>query len=338
MQRITGTEPKRKPGRAPVWLSTRDRVIELPILPIVLVMFCLVLLWVQTWRSDWIDRAQQFAADGITPMLNVAVKPIDLAVGMVDSVADLWHVHEENQQLKVENDRLRQWQQVAAQLEVENRALGGLLGYHAPAATTVAVARVVADQSSFFNRSVLAALGAKDGIRKNQSVIDDRGLVGRVQEVGQKSARILLITDSASRIPVVIERSGLQALAIGTNRDFLDLDFLDDKVTIEIGDRLLTSGNGGVFPPGLLLGVVTSLEKDGPQIKPIAVLERLVMVRVLTSGDVFDPRFDSPPVLTKQEAAPALEVPVSVNAVPDAPKSPPLPPRRPNPSTVAGGG
>ena len=62
------------------------------------------------------------------------------------------------------------------------------------------------------------------------------------------------------------------------------------------------------------------------------------MVRVLTSGDVLDPRFDSPPVLTEQEVVPAPEVPVSVNAAPDAAKSPPLPPRRPNPSTVAGGG
>ena len=328
MGRAAGSEPKRKPGRAPVWLSTRDRVVELPLLPIGLILLCLSIVAVQKIRPDWGEAVRLSLTDSATPVLNWLARPVDNAFGWVDQFSDLWHIHEENQRLKVENDRLRQWQQVAAQLEMENRALGALLGYHAPATNTVAVARVVADQSSFFNRSVLAALGQQEEIRKNQPVIDDRGLVGRVQEIGQHSARILLVTDRTSRIPVLIERTALQAIAIGTNSDFLDLDFADDQANIVVGDRLLTSGTGGVFPAGLLLGVVTSIEKDGPHIKPAAGLERLMMVRVLTSGDVVDPREDPPSTpLLPGAVSPGQVIP---ETVPEKHPVPPVPSRRPS--------
>lgn len=309
MTQPAGTSPQRKKGRAPVWLSTRDRVVVLPLVPIALVLICLSLIVVQKIHPEWVDSGRGATLDALSPMLEKMAVPVDGFLGWVDGMSDLWRVHEENQALRAENDRLRQWQQMALRLDIENRALGAITGYQPANTNTIAVVRVIADQASFFNQSVLAAIGASNGIRKNQPVIDDRGVVGRVQDVGQHSARILLVTDSTSHIPVIIERTGKHALALGTNRMEIDLDFADDQTAsdpgaVQIGDRLLTSGSGGIFPAGLLLGVVTSVNGNTPQILPAAHLAELMMVRIIASGDVDEPRLTVPPSLIDEPTPP----------------------------------
>lgn len=314
MNRSAGTAPKPKTGRAPVWLSTRDRVIVLPLVPLGVLLVGLGLVLLHKVRPEWVDAGRMYVVDRLAPVLHGVMVPVDATVQAIDSAADLWRVHEENQRLRAENAQLRQWQQVALRLEMENRAVGAVAGYHSQQDQTVALARVIVDQTAFFSRSVLMAAGADQGVVKNQPAVDDRGVVGRVQEVGKQSARIVLLTDSTSQIPVIVERTGLQAIARGTNQHDLELDFADHHMIVHVGDRVLTSGTGGVFPPGLLLGVVSTIDATGPKITPAAALGQLMMVRILQTADIAEPRFDPPLSLSDQEApesTEATESPVS---------------------------
>ena len=95
-----------------------------------------------------------------------------------------------------------------------------------------------------------------DGIVDGWAAMDGLGLVGRISGVGNKTARVILLTDTSSRVPVTIQPSGQQALLIGDNTAAPVIDFIEDADQVRPGDRIMSSGDGGVFPAGLLVGQV----------------------------------------------------------------------------------
>ena len=97
------------------------------------------------------------------------------------------------------------------------------------------------------------------------------GLIGRTIEAGSNAARVLLLTDPASRIPVIVVRTGQAGLAVGTNRPALELrDRVGLDVPLQTGDRLVTIGDGGIFPPGVPVGTIIAAGVEPPQIRPAA--------------------------------------------------------------------
>ena len=115
---------------------------------------------------------------------------------------------------------------------------------------------MLADSGSPFRQSVLLNVGARDGIRDGWATMDGIGLVGRISGVGAKTSRVILLTDSNSRIPVVVQPSGQKAILSGDNGDLPPLDFLEDQTEVRPGDQVFSSGDGGVLPAGLPVGQV----------------------------------------------------------------------------------
>jgi rod shape-determining protein MreC len=109
-------------------------------------------------------------------------------------------------------------------------------------------------------------------------------LVGRVSEAGARAARILLITDLNSRVPVVVEGSQQRAVLAGDNSERPSLRYLEADSAIRIGDRIITSGQGGIFPPGLPVGVVAALDGGLARIEPYAELSRVDYLRLVDYG------------------------------------------------------
>ena len=129
---------------------------------------------------------------------------------------------------------------------------------------TAVTARVVADAGGPFVQTVMVNAGADQGVVNGMAAVNERGLVGRVIEVGRRSARILLLTDFNSRIPVMVEPSRDQAILAGDNSREPGLMFLPLNPRLSVGDRVVTSGRGGVLPPGLAIGVVSAIgEQQG---------------------------------------------------------------------------
>jgi len=148
-------------------------------------------------------------------------------------------------------------------------------------AVTFVAARVVADNGGAFVRSVLVAAGARDGVRKGDAAATGEGLVGRVAEVGERSARVLLLTDINSRIPVVIERSRDQGILAGDNSDNPRLLYLPHGAQLLAGDRVVTSAAGGAFPPGLPVGVVKSVDNGNAVVELFVDWDHMEFLRLL---------------------------------------------------------
>ena len=215
-----------------------------------------------------VENTRSAVADAVAPLLEAAAAPVDTVNNIVEQAGQLVAVAAENTALREQNERLQHWQTVAHRLEAENHALRSLLNLTPEPIRYFVTGRVVADQGGAFVRSVLVNAGARDGIKRGQAAVTGQGLAGRVAEVGKRTARVLLVTDMNSRIPILVGESQDRAMLVGDNTAQPHLLYLEPRVELKPGDRVMTSGHGGVFPPGLPVGQVTSVGEDGIRVQP----------------------------------------------------------------------
>lgn len=228
-----------------------------------------------------VSRLRMAVMDVTAPVINAVSRPIDAARETASDVRDYFALKAENEALKRQNDTLMEWQRVARELQAENASLRGLLNFQTGPKVSFVTASVVADASSSFVRSLIVLGGTKAGVAKGQAAMTGAGLAGRVLEVGERSARILLITDINARVPVVTERSRDQAVLAGRNSDMPELLYLSRDNDVKIGDRIVTSGQGGVFPAGLPVGEVVSVTGGHVQVQPFVDFSRLENIRLI---------------------------------------------------------
>src|SRR5947208_3842784 len=158
-------------------------------------------------------------SDVAAPALDVASRPLGAAEAAIDRVRGFIGVYQVNRRLEEENQRLLQWQQVALKLTTENRQLQGLLKVVPDRAVSYVTARVIANSGGAYVRTVMINAGSQAGLARGQAAITGDGLVGRLTDVGSRAARVLLITDLNSRIPVVVDGSHSSAVPAGDNSD-----------------------------------------------------------------------------------------------------------------------
>jgi rod shape-determining protein MreC len=220
--------------------------------------------------------------DGFAPIFSLIAEPIAASRRLAGKAGELIALYQENVRLREQNRRLLEWQAVARQLALENAGLRRVLNLEADAEPPTATAgRVVADTGGPFVHNVIVDAGAMRGVSKGMAAVNERGLVGRVIEVGARSARVLLLTDFNSRIPVMVEPSRDHAILAGDNTHEAGLIFLPLNPSLAIGDRVVTSGRGGVLPPGLPVGVVSAIGEDRIAVAPFVDWDRLEYVRLL---------------------------------------------------------
>lgn len=228
-----------------------------------------------------VDRVRAHVTDAVAPVLEALSRPAATIAQGVDNFRHLALIREENTRLREENLHLRQWRAAARKLTAENSSMKVLLGFIADPGASFVTARVIADTGGSFARSLILNAGGRDGVAKGQAVIGEGGLVGRITEVGNRSARVLLITDLNSRIPVLIEPSRMRAILAGNNSDRPRLIHLPPAARISPSDRIVTSGHGGAFPPDLPVGIVASVSDGGVQVQPFLDHSRLEFVRAV---------------------------------------------------------
>jgi len=230
------------------------------------------------------ERARMALADALAPLYGIVTAPLASVRTAVDGVHDLMDVRDDNTRLRDENDRLRQWQAVAMALDAENALLKANLHWLPDPAPSYVTARVVADGGGMYARAVLLSTGPNRPLTKGQIALDERGLVGRVTELGLRSARVLLITDINSRIPVVLEGSRARAMLVGVNTLRPRLLFWPEGSTPTEGERVVTGAEANAFPAGLPVGVVRYNAAHVPEVEPFARLDRIEVVRIFDYG------------------------------------------------------
>jgi rod shape-determining protein MreC len=240
------------------------------------------------WRIDSprVERFRTAVIDAVVPNMDWALVPVTMMADMVSNFQSYNRIYQQNQDLRRELQQMKSWKEAAVQLEQQNAKLLDLNKVRLDPKFTFVTGVVLVDSGSPFRQSVLLNVGERDGILDGWAAMDGVGLVGRISGVGKSSARVILLTDSNSRIPVTIQPSGQKAIIAGDNTPRPPIEFLEDADLVRPGDRVVSSGDGGVFPAGLVVGEAVRGSDGRLRVKLAADYQRLEFLRVLRSHEV----------------------------------------------------
>jgi rod shape-determining protein MreC len=267
------------------------------------------------------DSAREAVNDAAAPIYELLAQPAAMFKRWGQGFDSFLSVYEENQRLREENARLLAKQNELAELERKVARYEELLKAQTDPSVASVAARVIADASGPFVHTVLINAGHNQGIAKGQAVVDELGLIGRIIASGNRSARILLLTDLNSRIPVMVEGVNLKAILTGDNSVRPVLEYLPAGARIPAGARVVTTPDGGVFPPGIPVGLVAGNSRI-PRVNLFTGEGRADFVRILSYTAQVDVNAATPEPLPGAMTEPPK---------PDA--APPSSPGTPTPST-----
>ena len=274
----------------------------------ILVLFMLAVFLI--WRIDnpRVERFRMMVIDAVVPNFEWAMAPVTGVANLLSDFQSYQRLARQNSDLRRELQDMKSWREAAIQLDQENARLRELINVQLDPQLTRITGVVLADSGSPFRQSVLLNVGSRDGILDGWPAMDGIGLVGRISGVGEKTARVMLVTDTSSQIPVTIQPSGQRAILSGDNTINPVLQFIEDPDQVKPGDRIVTSGDGGVFPADLLVGQLARGTDGRLRARLSADLERLEFLRVLRSQPT-----------ARIEEAGALLAPVDPPARPEEP-------------------
>lgn len=231
-----------------------------------------------------VERLRLQVNDVLVPVLDVISQPAEGMAVAVDQGVGLITLLRDKSRLQQERDELLRWQAIAQRLQVENSELRRLLNFQPDPPVQSLSARVVADTTGAFTKSFLLNAGSLAGVSKDQIALTGEGLVGRIVAVSARASRVLLITDMNSRVPVFVGASRARAVLAGNNSDQPRLIHISPDANIAVGDRVVTAGIAGAFPPGLPVGLVHSVDEGHILIEPFVDASRVEYVRLADFG------------------------------------------------------
>lgn len=239
----------------------------------IVLAFALLLLVVQRVNPEAGSRLRGATADALSPLISVARAPVEAGRRIGDTVRDHVGVVNRNRQLEADLTAATARAGEADLLAAEVKRLEALIALKRPERRVVASGVSAANMAAVAGqRDAIISAGLSDGVRPRMPVIAAGGLAGRVTDVGAVAARMRLLTDGSSRVPVKVLRTGWTGLAVGTGGTLLEFhyDIASGSDRIRVGDRLVTSGDGGLFPPGVPVAVIIDADSNPPRARPLA--------------------------------------------------------------------
>jgi len=262
------------------------RSLALRLTPAALILFSLTLMVFYKVDSLPVERLRVAMTDFMAPVMSAVSKPFAAVGDSFDGIRTMRELKAENIRLREDNVKLQQWYEAALKLQAENQSFRELLNVKADPALVFVTARIISDPGGAFVKSVLLPVGTAHNVGKGNAVMSGHGLIGRVVEAGSQSARVLLITDLNSRIPVMVQNTRTRAILAGRNTDLLRLERLPIDSGLSVGQRIVTSGDGGQLPPDIPIGTIVDIGPGGVLVRPLTVVERVTYVQVInTSAD-----------------------------------------------------
>ena len=253
------------------------------LLLLILVSVLLLLSSLYSAQASVFKKAREGVIDAASPILELFASPIAAIQDVTGSVSDYFNVLEQNKALREENAELRQWMNEALELRKTIASYEILQSYAAPPEATPIDAFVIGESNDAFARSMIVNAGRNRNVETGQAVVDDKGLVGRVVDTGARASRVLLLTDNQSRVPVYVEGADLEGILVGKNRGRPAISFTASSEPQEViaGQRVMTSGAGGVLPRGVPVGEIESQDNEDILVRLYANYARTRVVRVI---------------------------------------------------------
>lgn len=251
----------------------------------VVILFLTAFLFIMLSRFDSvaIEALNKVVIKVTGPVMQVVELPARVIHHVWTYFYDISHIYAENQLLRDENKQMMILQNKVRTLEVENQLLSRLLNYVPPAEASFMSAQVVAESGDKFTHLLLIYVG-NEAVKKGQIVMGDESVIGRIDTVSPPYAKVILITDINSKIPVVVERTRVRGILSGNNKDLPQLIFMRSTTDVQEGDIIVTSGVGGMFPAGLPIGFIGSINGNKVEVEPMADLSRIEYVRIVDYG------------------------------------------------------
>ena len=259
------------------------KVLARRLLVVALFLISLFFILLSKVDSVVIEAANKAALEVSGPVMQVVEYPSRIIHRIYTFFYDISHIYIENRALREENKQLIMLQNKLRALEVENQLLSRLLNYVPPADAEFVSAKIIAESGDNFTHILLVYIGDEQ-VKKGQIVMGEESVIGRIDEVSGHYARVILITDINSKIPVVVERTRARAILSGDNTMLPQLIFLRSSADVQEGDIVVTSGVGGMFPAGLPIGFVNSVQNGEITVETLADISRIEYVRIVDYG------------------------------------------------------
>lgn len=264
------------------------------------------------------------------------------------NIWELATIHEQNKMLRNEVNQLRVQNLQASEFAAENARLRSLLGYKQAATQfDMMAARVIGRESSTWSSMIVINKGFADGVQVDMAVVTERGLVGRVVEVGPKSSKVQLITDPRSSVGTLVQRPESRVAGIiegqMDNPTMPRMINIPKNADVQEGDIIVTSGFGGIFPKGIVIGKVFEIKNDPGGLLKVAIIESGVdfqkledVMIIIASREAPPEPLQPPPQTPGTETDPAEEAAAAaaVSAPPPAPTPAPAPMPEPAPQAA----
>ena len=303
------------------WRTTRGRTgAQLPLA--VVAVLAVVLLLAGKAHFLPFDRARASITDWAAPFVTAVNAPAAAVSRWSSGLGHFFDTYSENLRLREENARLRQWQGAALTLEARMKRYELLLNSVPDPSLAAVTAKVIGRSNHPFLETVIVNAGRRSGIKPGQAVVDARGMLGRIYLAGDHTSWVVLLTDLNSRIPVTIQPRDVQAILAGDNSAAPDLEALAPGVKLKAGQEVFTSGDGGLLPAGLPVGVVVA-DKQGFRVALFADSMSADEIRILGFKNPIE-QLPTPTVHDLPASAAGLK-----------PTPPPEPPATSSPTAVA---
>ena len=201
-------------------------------------------------------------------------------------------VEKENRILKKKVAELEAINNHFLEIEKENERLKALLEFRKTLPDVIISAQIIGKDATSWFRSILLDKGTKDGVMVNQPVVTHQGLVGKVVRTTPSTAQVELITDKNSRVAALIQKNRAETILCGQSSPVCILEYLDRDVDIKVGDFVISSGMGGIFPKGLMLGIISKIGKKSyglfqyaevTPLVPFSMLEEVLILKTTES-------------------------------------------------------
>ena len=310
------------------WKIARRSNAQLPL--VIVLALAVVLVLLGKAEGGLFDRARMRVTDWMQPLLSSLYAPVAGFNRWMGSTDELFRVYQENLALKDENARLRQWRTLAVVMEGRAKRYQALLHAVPDPGINSVLAHVIGRASRPFLQTMVLDAGTTHGVKPGEAVVDASGMIGRIYLAGNHTSWVILLTDLNSRIPVSIASGNgrsLQAIMTGDNSAMPLLDTLSQIVTLHEGDQVVSSGDGGLLPPGLAIGSLVKTS-DGYRVALLANAASSEDVEVLgfrkapdALPDVSDAQLPAVAAGLKPAPPPAAQTTVPPVAVPLPPQA-----------------
>ena len=245
----------------------------------VLVIISVLLIFLETIETKPLNVIRSFVKDVVYRSALIVSYPSKSFSNFYDFAVEHINLYSNYDELKKENNKLKNNISKSDFLELENTQLRKLIDEQVASPSNLVSARVMIDKQSPYLNSFIINIGSNKNVKNGMAVLDGKNFIGRIVDVNFFSSRVLLVSDLNSKIPVLSEPSGSHAILGGHGTNEPTLEYLSKNNGIQDGDKIYTSGKEGIFTPGLVVGKA-KIEKNKIKVLLFADLDQITFVNI----------------------------------------------------------